>query len=583
MANKKKKLALLWKTKLTLGFAVVSLVFAAAALINLVQVRGMNEQLSRQNEKVEMKLMALELKVLVQELKDISSGLMISRDEKYTDKFMEKRPAFQEMVRSVGETATTDNQRLWRSQMIMAQTEFLDLFDRAVSVIRNKSWTEVDIQKNTESLYKETQVQRDIIFDLVDKFYVDYSKDAEAAVKATTDHMTGAVAVLLLAAASVLIITVIVSIMLIRSFTKPLRRMQHAMGLIGDGDLRHRIDSTSPDEFGQLGRSFDRMMDNVADMLTRLRDIGTELNERSAVFKQFARSTAAANADILKAFGEIAGGADQQAAFSEKSASLVSGLGQEVEHIARSADEMIRFGGMADEQAKRGAETVAELEGAAEQSNVMLHQAEAAVEAFLKDAVQIGKIVHAITEIANQTNVLALNASIEAARAGTHGKGFLVIADEVRMLSEQSKSAAKSIAELVGSLQTQMAGVRDSMTVAGEAAATQGAKVSDTLAAFRTIGQSIADLYGQTDHIHARVKLAEESNTTLIDAIQHMAAIAEETAAGVEEVNSTSIEQNESVRQIAEQAEAMHEIAESLFAEIGKFKTDDRADNRGVV
>jgi methyl-accepting chemotaxis protein len=107
----------------------------------------------------------------------------------------------------------------------------------------------------------------------------------------------------------------------------------------------------------------------------------------------------------------------------------------------------------------------------------------------------------------------------------------------------------------------------------------QGSKIHDTLSAFQTIQNSITDLCRQTDTIHAKVKRAEADNESLIDAIQHVAAIAEETAAGVQEVNSTSIEQDESVRRIAEQADAIHVLAESLFTEIGKFKTPDHAGN----
>jgi methyl-accepting chemotaxis protein len=568
----------MWTTKLMLGFAIISLVFAGAAFFNWHQAREVQTQLSSQNGKVGLQLKALELEVLTQELKDISSGLMISRDEKYAELFQQKRELFRQNIREVGETATTGDQLVWRSKMIMAETEFLDLFDRAVSLIRNKSLTELDLQKNTDSLYKETQAQRDIIFDLVNNFYTDYSKAAEAATQNTSDRMKASAAVLLIAMAAVLVVTVLISILLVRSFQNPVRKMKHAMGLIGDGDLRHRIDAPSGDEFGQLSRSFDTMIERVAGSLKQVRGIGTDLNERSAGFKSFARSTAAANADILQAFGEIASGADQQAAFTEKSAELVTGLQLEVQDIAGSADEMKRLGGYADEQAKLGADTVAELKYAAEQADTLLVRAAEAVETFVEDAEQIGRFVQAISDIATQTNVLALNASIEAVRAGAHGKGFRVIADEVRALAEQSKSSAKAVGTLVDSLHAHMDQVRDSMNRAGKASRSQGTKVVATLDSFRTIEQAIAELYGQADLIHTKVKKAEEVNETLIDSIHHMAAIAEQTAAGVQEVNSTSVEQDHSVRLIAEQADALHELAESLFAEIGKFRVESEED-----
>ncbi|GAA3401578.1 methyl-accepting chemotaxis protein [Paenibacillus hodogayensis] len=572
----KRTFAMMWTAKLALGFAVVSLVFAAAALLNWQQLREMEKQLGQQNEKVELQLTALELKVLVQELKDISSGLMISRDSAYADKFTEKRPAFQKLIRAVGDTAATEEQRVWRSQMIMTETEFLDLFDRAVNIIRNPALTELDIRKNTDSLYKETQAQRDVMFDLVDKFYTDYANEAQAAVGKTSMRVKGAVSILLVAIALVLVITVVVSVVLIRSFLRPLHGMRRAMGVIGQGDLRQRIRSASRDEFGQLGASFDAMVEQVAATMLQLRHIGLELNERSAGFKSFARSTSVAHTDIVNAFGEIAVGANQQAVNTEKGASLVAELEGEVRDIAHSADEMKRLGLVADDRAKLGTITVTELADAAGEAEGMLSEATNAVEAFVNDVAQIGRIARAMTEIANQTNVLALNASIEAARAGQHGKGFLVIADEVRTLSEQSRSSARSIGALVGELQTHMEIVRSSMTGASEASRHQVSKVTDTMEAFRTIERSIGELCGETDRIHTLVSRTETGHGLLLASIQQMAAVAEETAAGVHEVNSTSARQNDSVRLIAEQADALHRLIEGLFAEIGKFRVEDR-------
>lgn len=569
------KFAWMWKTKLMFGFAVIMLVFVAAAAFNLAEINGMRKQLDRQNEKVDMKRKALELKVLVQELKDISSGLMISRDEQFAVQFAEKREPFRELIRQVGDTAATDDQMVARSRLIMAETEFLDLFDRAVGIIRNKSLTETDIQKNIESLYKDAQVQRDAIFDLVDKFYVDYSRDADAAVASTYRKMASAVTIMLVAASLALMATIIVSVTLVRSFLKPIRHMQRTMGLVGAGDLRHRIDAKSVDEFGQLGRSFDGMLDSVSGMIATMRGIGTELNGRSAGFRSFAQSTASANAEILKAIGEISTGADRQAAYTEQCAAIVAGLRTGMRDIVRSTDEMKRLGDDADEQAKRGAGTVSELREAAERSELMLGRAEAAVESFVADSAQIEQIARALSDIAGQTNLLALNASIEAARAGEHGKGFLVIADQVRQLADQSKASARSIGELVDSLRARMEDVRGAMETAGESARRQGAKVRDTLQAFAAIGRAVAELHAQTGRIRAMVARAEAGGDDLTDVAGQLAAIAQQTAAGVQEVNATSAGQHEAIARIAEQADAMHALAESLFEAIGKFKTED--------
>lgn len=561
-----------WKTKLMASFALIILVFLAASFLNGLQLQGMIGQLNRQNEKAQMKLTALELKVLIQELKDISSGLMISRNEEYAGKFSAKRQDFQDLVLQVGNTASTEEQQKWRSQLIMEQTEFLELFDRALAIIRSTDLGEIDIQKNTDSLYNETQQKRDRLFELVDRFYIAYAQEAEAAVQSTYAKTSFAGFILKLAAALTIFIAAAVSLLLIRSFLKPIRHMEQIMLGIEDGDLSRRIGSKSGDELGRLGRGFDQMMDRVAAMLIQVRSIGSQLNDHSTGFHNFARITASGNADILKAIREISSGADQQAGLTERSASLVSDMVEEVAGIARSADDMHRLSGMADHQAKAGSRAAGELGAAAERASGMLRQAESAVEAYVRDSGQVATIVRAIADIASQTQVLALNASIEAARAGQFGKGFLVIADQVRTLSDQTRQSAQAASALISSLQAKTTDMRAAMQASGEASRSQHALVEGTLQAFRTIEQAVAELSAQTARIQESVGQAEIRSVNLNEAVHHAAAITQETAAGVEEVNAAAIQQNEAVHRIAQQAEAMHSLVERLFEEAGRFQ-----------
>ncbi|PYI56947.1 methyl-accepting chemotaxis protein [Paenibacillus flagellatus] len=563
------------KAKLIAGFALIVAMLAGSSAFQLYRNGEVARQVAVQNGETAKQELAMRLKLAVQEMAVIHADLALTKNASAEERYRPVRERFMENVKRIGDTASSAEERKWKAKLDNVSGEFAATFDAAVQTLNAAGVSPGDRDRLLESQYALSLTHKEFIFELVDQFYLTYTEAADAAVAKSEDAFAEAKTIATIAISAAIAAAVVVSALLVRSFAKPVRRMQAAMSLIGEGDLRHRIGSAAPDEFGRLSRSFDRMMDSVSGMLGRMRGIGIELNERSDGFRRFAQSTAAAHTDVLQAIGEIAAGADRQASYSERSASLVREFGREIADIARSADEMKRLSGDADEQAKLGAATMTKLREAADRADAMLREAATAVESFAADAASIGKIVHTITEIAQQTNVLSLNASIEAARAGAHGKGFLVIADEVRLLSEQSKASAKSIEGLVGSLERRMSDVRRHMETAGEAARTQGAKVHDTLAAFRTIEESIAELHERTDRIHAKVKRAEAGNESLIDAIGQVAAIAEQTAAGVQEVNSTSIGQNDAVRHIAAQADALHELADSLFAEIGKFRTAD--------
>lgn len=566
------------KARLIAGFTVMVLVFAGAALFQSRMQSEIGGQIALQNGEVAKQQLAMRLKQEVQELAVIHAGLVVTRSDGQAARYGEIEASFAGHVRQIGETASSPEQRRWSATLNTVSGEFTATFHAALDTLRSAPADQVG--RLLDQQFSASQVHKDYIFEQIDLFNDSYSAAALAAMAKSDELFARARSVAVYATSIALLSAIAIAVLLIRSFLAPIRRMQQAMGLIGQGDLCLRIDSRARDELGELGASFDRMMDNVSDMLVRMRGIGVELNDRSADFRSFSRSTAAANADILQAIGEIASGADQQAALTERSAELASALGREVKEIARSADEMKRLSHTTDEQTRVGTETVGELNDAAKLAGSLLQSAESAVESFVRDAAQIGKMVHAISEIAVQTNILSLNASIEAARAGQHGKGFIVIADEVRQLSDQSKASAKQIAALLASVQSHITEVRTQMGAAGEAARRQGSKVRETLAAFGTIQGAIAELRDQTDTIHAKVKRAEAEQDELIDAIHNVAAIAEQTAAGVQEVNSTSIAQNDSVRRIAGQADALHGLAESLFVEIGRFKTPDRDEDR---
>ncbi|MDB5056448.1 MAG: methyl-accepting chemotaxis sensory transducer [Bacilli bacterium] len=563
------------KGKLILSFVGMLLLFLSAAYFNLHQVNGIKSQMDNQNSKVDLKLMALDLKVLTQELKDISSGLMISHDLSYVAQYNEKKVEFQKKMKEMQDSSTTPEQNQWRSLLILSTVDFLDTFDRAVNLMTDKSYSALDIQKNTESLYTQSQQQRDAIFKLVDNFYVVYSKDAQFAVTTSYGMLDHTVSFMIIATVAVLLSGIFIAYFLIRSFTRPINRLQKAVALISTGDLRHKINSISKDELGLLSHNFDLMIDQVRDMLRNTQQIASSLSEHSSSFHSFAKDTATANTDIIKAIEEISNGADQQAVHSEQSAHIISVLDTELTDIWRQTESMQLKSKEAERFTLLGSESVEELNESAQKTAQMIEQAAQAMHALTVNSKEIGKIVNTITEISSQTNVLSLNAAIEAARAGIHGRGFAVIADEVRLLSQQTNESSKTIENMIHTIQGQMKEVDQQMKGAKEGFHLQNTKVDATLTSFHSIRTSMQDMILQMGDIHQKIDQAKTKNHLLVESIEFVATVAEQTAAGVEEVNSTSLQQDASIHRIAGEADDIHMLSQQLFAEINKFKADD--------
>jgi methyl-accepting chemotaxis protein len=412
---------------------------------------------------------------------------------------------------------------------------------------------------------------KDNIFGLVDKFYVTYAEAADRAIANSTAALDKTSQVMKFASVIVLIITITIAFLLVRSFTRPIARLQSAVAMIASGDLRHTIHSSSQDELGQLSQGFDHMIMQVRDMLGNTQKIASSLSEHSHSFHAFSQGTASANTEILKAIHEISTGADEQAVQSEKSAQIIADLEAEIGQISEYTNLMKKTSSEAAGKTLLGTQSIQSLSEASLKSQLVLHKTGEAMENLAASSNQIGKIVRSITEISTQTNVLALNAAIEAARAGVHGKGFSVIADEVRSLSAQTNDSSKMVGQIVVMLQKQIQELQASMQEASQYSQAQNSRVEETLHSFGGIELSMEQITSQIGQIHQKIDQAKQKNEKLVESVHYVAAIAEETAAGVEEVNSTSIHQDASIRRIAEESDDIYSLSQQLFEEISRF------------
>lgn len=245
---------------------------------------------------------------------------------------------------------------------------------------------------------------------------------------------------------------------------------------------------------------------------------------------------------LVLSIDQIAKGAQDQAKSIDDTNRSTDKMGGAIEQVAKEAVSLSRFSSKTAETAKKGEEAVTKtIEGMQRIKNTVFGTTEK-MRSLGQNSEMIGEIVEVIDEIADQTNLLALNAAIEAARAGEHGRGFAVVADEVRKLAERSQKATKEIARLISSIQR---GIQEAVAAMeeGRHEADEGSRIAlDAGLALKEILEVIQTTNVQIQNISSAAEQLASESTGLVRGISDVAAVVEENTAATEEMAASSSE-----------------------------------------
>ncbi|ETT72960.1 hypothetical protein C173_12972 [Paenibacillus sp. FSL R7-277] len=574
---KGKRLHFSMKWKLILSFSAITLIFLGVAVYQGHKIKQVERSMERQKSEMENRITVSTITQQLQELNRAETSLADSSDLEQAEPLKEKQQQLSTELAKVNFELGTPASASYK--LLSAQAaEYSALTKELVTTMSDETLDPLSVLEKIDGIHTKALALNQDMLKTNAELYTAAAANADQAQGVSFALLDDTVSIVTYAAIAVSLFMLVLAWLLIRSFLSPVRKLQAALRQIAEGDLRQQINSPYNDELGQLSHHFDHMVSRVQGMLRQTLSAAGSLADYAQSFQGSSAVTAHTNQNIVRTIQEISLGADQQAVQSEQSSQLLEELACGVQEIADYTDVMLTTSEAANQNRQQGSETVTALRQSSQDSRVSISKVYGALDKLVSQSKDISRITHSITEISKQTNILSLNAAIEAARAGAAGKGFAVIADEVRQLSVQTNDSSVLISRIIQELGAGMADFQGHMMETRDRLEQQDHQVEQTLASFAAIDESITGISIQIGQIHHKVEQTRTLNSRLAESVHSVAAVAEQTAAGVQEVNASSTQQDQAIGDIARQAGEINEISQRLFREINVFKISEAAE-----
>jgi len=389
--------------------------------------------------------------------------------------------------------------------------------------------------------------------------------DALSAVSKTQINM-------LIIAAVILVVTIIIGVLLSKSMIKPLLILKEAAKQLAQGNLSYEFKVNTRDEIGELSESFIEMRESLKTLVREISSASDNVTISTKDVLDASKQAELVASQIAEATSQLAMGSDEQAKSVENTFVLVNKIVQSIDEIAANTASSFESSSKAEQLVKNGVEIVKTQDIKMGESTSAVGKVSEVIFTLNNKTTQVGQIIEVIEGIAEQTNLLALNAAIEAARAGEQGKGFAVVADEVKKLAEESQDS-------IGKIQTIIKDIQNTTNIAVDTAAHATDVISDQNEAVQNTSKIFDNILDVVDIITREIQVISSFTVGVKDAgeniqqdMERILAVSEETAASTEEVTASTEEQTTYSQNIVREVETLNTLAEQLKTYTKKFR-----------
>lgn len=560
--------------KLKLGAKILSGFLFLMILICLVGyfgLSGMNNTVQEYNVVVNTNI---PVAAYVWELRSIQleqtadvRGYMLYHDEKYPQMFADSNKTIADTYSSLQPLLTNEKSRAFLADFKSTHEKYQKIAETVF--VLEKQGKNQDALKAAEEGRQYVDKNKSITSEWTQWVNQLNSEKVDEVKKGVASKQTQSYIVMFLA----MFVGLGTGIYLARSISRPIVALAKISESVAEGDLTQPMPIVKTgDEIENLARTYGTMLEHLRSLIQQIGHTSQQLAYTSEEMSATSQQTTASTEQIASTINQLALGASQQANDAENASGIVTQVVDEIQQAATNVETVASTGEKVALTAHQGAVEAENIIARMDKISTVTTQTGLAIKTLGLQSEKVGQIVNVIQDIAEQTNLLALNAAIEAARAGEQGRGFAVVADEVRKLAEKSATSTQQIAELINDIQKDTNHAVQMMGVGSQDVSEGVEAVSKASGAFKLIATDVELVVRQIQQVQSIFKQTANRSSTVAQSIDHIASIAQQTAAFTEEVSATGAEQIAAVTEVSRAAQELTTLAEQLNEKVLSFK-----------
>ena len=366
-------------------------------------------------------------------------------------------------------------------------------------------------------------------------------------------------------------LAVVIGVWMVRMIARPLSGLKDLMQEGAKGNLKVRTPYSSQDEIGQLSSAFNTMMEQITKLVEQTNRSAQEVLDTATELSNASKKTAVSASEIAVATEEIAGGAGSLATEAERGNELTDNISRQMESVIAANEEMGDSARHVEKSSQTGSQHLNQLMTKTQKTEEMIGALVRKVDSLKESTSSVLKVLDVMQNITKQTNILSLNATIEAARAGAAGRGFMVVADEVRQLAAQSRQSIDMVGEITDKIMTEMNETVKALSDAYPLFKEQMDAVKDTNVIFASVQNQMGAFVERLGMVTGSIGELSKSQATLSEAMSNVSAVAEESSATSEEVASLSSEQQNISNQLVSLSGKLENVSSELKETLSRF------------